>query len=406
MALLSHAGAGSTDLGSTSAFNKREDISDYLLASLVPENNLLGLIDIGAEIGDTTVRWLEDRLNNNTITETDGAGNGLANASTATSTFTISAADAAIIDIGYVLVDEALPLGEQVQVTAVTGTTVTVVRAYGGTTAVVHGTNPVLRIVNSPVYENSDLGRDMSRARISKNNLISRFELNVNISQEQIVRALAGYAPGVPDEINYQFEQRMRELLRRMNNALLYSRQSSTSPASISGDYSTHAGIIAMLDGTWNATASPDATGGTFGDTNLNKNNKALFRNGALPDWIVVGANGAENLGRLYNDRIRIETNDRGRGFWAKYFDTSLGNTLRIVADNFVFDAAGIGVALLVDSGRIRIRPFKNSFFYLIQAPTFRDGDAVRAMSKWTLELRNTGTDVGAAHVFMSGLTF
>lgn len=420
LALLTHSGAGSTDLGTLNT--KREDISDWLLASLVPENNFLGLIDIGPEIGDTQFRWLEDRLNNNTVADASGAAAGGNTAGPpaggATTNFTLSAADAAILDVGWILADEAatalnqgVPGSELIQVVSISGTTVGMLRGYGNTTPTVHGINATYRVIAAPVYENSDLGRDMSRARITKLNAISRFELNVNISSEQIERALAGYAPGVPDELQYQFEARLRELLRRMNQSLLYSRVSSnTAPGT--GDYSTMAGCTQFfLDGTFNGVgagnlSNSNQAGSALSDTILNSQNKTMFRNGALNDWIVVGANGAEALGRLYNDRIRLEQNDRGRGFWAKYFDTSLGNTLRIVMDNAIYDTAPFGMALLLDSGRIRIRPFKNSFFYLIQAPTFRDGDAVRALSKWSLELRNAAGDVGAAHVLVTGLAF
>lgn len=420
MALLTHSGSGSTDLGTLNT--KREDISDYLLASLVPENNFLGLTEIGPEVGDTQYRWLEDRLNNNTVTDASGSGAGgnLAGppAGGTQNVFTLSAADAAILDIGYVLADEAASAAvtgvvgsEQIQVVALSGTSVTMLRGYGNTTTQVHSATASWRIIAAPTYENSDLGKDMSRARIVKLNAISRFEINVNISQEQIERALAGYAPGVPDELQYQFEQRLREMLRRMNQALLYSRVTSdTAPGT--GDYSTTAGMLQFFnDGTFNSVgsgnlSSSNQSGALLTDSILNSSNKTLFRNGALPDWIVVGANGAEKLGQLYNDRIRLEQNDRGRGFWAKYFDTSLGNTVRIVMDNAIYDTSPYGMAVLMDSGRWRIRPYRNSFFYLIQAPTFRDGDAVRALSKWGTELRNAANDVGAAHQLIYGLGF
>lgn len=402
MPLLVHSGSGSTDLGTTNT--KREDISEILLASLIPENNVLGLMPIGAEVVDTQFRWLEDKLNNTSITDTTGGGQ-----SSGSTTLTVSAADAAVLDIGYILSDEAsggVATGEQVQVTAVQGTSVTVTRGYGGTTAVTHAQNATWRIIASPTYENSDLGRDMSRARITKNNVIQRFELNVNISQEQIKRAMAGAAPGVPDEMEYQFRQRLREMLRKMNNTLLYGRASSTSTP-ITGDYSTTEGMTGWLDGTYNATATPQAQGGAaLTDTMLNSLNKTLIRNGAVPDWIIVGTNGAEALSKLYNDRIRIEQSDETRGFKVKYFDTTLQNQLRILFDNAVIDTAPNGILFLVDSGRMMIRPFIDSFFYLIEAPSFRDGDAMRALSKWGFEIRNTGTDVGAAHLLATGLAY
>src|ERR1700737_4440638 len=111
--------------------------------------------------------------------------------------------------------------------------------------------------------------------------------------------------------------------------------------------------------------------------------------------------------------RSRIEQSDETRGFKVKYFDTDLSNSLRLMWDNAMWDnttssGTGLttttGVAALVDSSRIRIRPFVNSLFYFITAPTFYDGDSVRAVSKWGLEVRNTAADSIAAHQLITNL--
>ena len=54
---------------------------------------------------------------------------------------------------------------------------------------------------------------------------------------------------------------------------------------------------------------------------------------------------------------------------------------------------------------RIRIKPFVGQFFYVVTAPSFRDGDAVRCLSKWSVEVRNTGSDTGSAHLLVQNLS-
>jgi hypothetical protein len=385
-----------------------------LLASLVTENNFIGSLLVGEEFGDTALNWLEDSLNAQTLK--DNTAGGMTAGST---TFTAAtAADAAVAEIGAILIDETigdLVGGEQMQVVTISSTTLTVTRGYGGTTAVSHTNGSQWRVIGRPTYENSDLGRDLSKARIVKTNLIERFERNVNISQEQLMRAKHNYAPGVPNELKYQFEQRLRELLREMNNTAVYGRQSA---AATTGDYATLGGIVYWLDGVGgNTNATPyKAAGATLSDSIINAQNRTLVNNGATPDWIFGGTQLAHTLSGLYNDRIRIVQDDTTRGFKVKEFDTTLQNTLRVLWDRQIYDntstAAGgpatsaNGIAFLADSGRIRVRPFIESLFYTIQAPSFRDGDAVRMLSKWSLEVRNSGSDAGAAHVMIQGLNF
>lgn len=405
MPLFTHSGAGSSDLGVSGTI--RQDISDILLASLVTENNFLGSLDVGPEFGDpTALRWVEDALNPQTVK--DNTAGGLTNAAT---TWTVNTtADAAVLEIGALVEDETIGDfvgGEIMQVTAISGTTITITRGYGGTTAVAHANGNVFRVIARPLYENADLGRDLSRARVAKSNLFFRTSRDVNISQEQILRAKYGYAPGVPDELKYQFEQRLRELLREINNAVLYSRQAASGAASTGGDYSTMGGAIAWLDTTLNSTAVPfNAAGAVLTDTVINTQNKAIINNGAVPDWAFGGTNMADNLSRLYNDRIRLVQDETSRGWKVKEFDTTLQNTLRILWDKQIIDFQGTGIMLLLDSSRIRLRPYLESLFYTIQSPSFRDGDAIRMLVKLSLEMRNTGSDTGAAHVLVRNLSF
>lgn len=412
MALLLHSGASSTDLGVSGT--KRDDISDYLAACLVLANTTAGAIRVGPEFADSIAQWDEDRLNNDFITDLTSGGQ-----STSSTSMTVSTADAAILDLGYVMADTSaaaggIANGEFVQVTAISGTTVTFTRAFGGSTATSHAQNAIWSIIARPTLENSDLGRDMSRARIRKYNYLHRHELNVNLSSEVIMRSRKGYTPGIQDELEYQFFQRTQEVLRIWDKSVLYSKPSpgTTGSAGFSGgDYSTMAGIRAWLDTTMNATSAIydyQTSGLTAGqlDRAINAVNISLFQNGVVNDWAIGGANAAQDIGRLYSDRIRLQQDDSTRGFSAMYFRTTLANELRMMLDGFVESVQNIGDLFILDSGRARLRPLAEQFFFVITAPTLRDGDQIRAISKLTLEMRNTGSDVGQAHEVIRNIIF
>jgi hypothetical protein len=391
LALLTHSGTAAIDLNANGT--QRQDISDVLLASLYQENTLLGVITVGEEFAAPQLYWVEDALNQYKITGDTGT------ALLATSTvINVSQSDASVLDVGWLLqLDSAVgvPGQEIMQITAINGTAVTVSRQFSGT-AVTYAQNSVFRIINSPTYPNSDLGKDMTRARVSKTNYINRFELNVNIDSEQILRSQQGYVPGVVDELGYQFQQRLLELKRRMENALLYSVPNPS--GSPTNDYQTMYGIISMLNGTFNATAAPITTAEQWSDSVANTMIMNIYRQGGYSNLLVMGPNFIQRMGQLYTDRIRMDQSDRVRGFFTQEFVPSMANPHTLINEFYLNDTPGAGVVLVLDINRIRIRPYVGQFFFTITAPSFRDGDAARMLSKWSLEMRNTGTDVGYSH--------
>lgn len=394
MSLLVHSGSAASDFQVSGT--KRDDISDVLLASLYIENNMLGLTVVGEETADLQTKWTEDSLNQYKITDTAGQ-------STSSTALTVSASDAGVLDTGYLLQEDAqVGTGEIIQVVTVNGTTITITRGYGGTTATTHAASAVWRIINAPTYQNSDLGKDMSRARISKSNWINRFELNVNIDSEQIERSRRNYIPGVRDELGYQFLQRLLEMKRKIQQAYWFSIP-ATSPTG--GDYSTMYGLWKFLDGTANNTASPITTAEPLTDVVVNSMVKNIFRQGGFSNVIVGGPNIIEKIGQLYSDRIRIEQNDRGRGFYAQYFTPSMANPHRLVNDPYLNDTSGSAMMLVGDLNKVRLRPYIGQMFFTIKAPTFRDGQAIRALAKLTMEVRQTGTDTGYTHQVHSNLS-
>lgn len=411
MALLVHSGTAAIDLSASQT--ARDDISDVLMASLSLENNLLGYTEIGEEFAAEQLYWVEDALNPFKVTPTSTLAS-FAASTNATVTFSLSSADISVLDLGYILqLDTAVGVGgvtgDQMQVIILSGTTVTVQRNFGGATSntvqsITSGTAGVLRIVNRPTYPNSDLGKDLTRARVAKVNFINRFEANVNIDSEQIMRSRAGYVPGVRDELFYQFQQRTIEMKRIMSQAYLYSKPPlSGNP---NNDYQSMYGLVPWLDGTANTSSAPTTTAQTFTDSTINATVMALYRNGAYSNVIALGPNGVQDVGQFYQDRIRIDQEERDRGFYAQSFTPSMANKHWLVNEPYLNDVTGSGLMIVADLSRIRIRPFIGQFFYTIEAPTFRDGDAVRCLSKWSLEVRNSGADIGAAHLLVKSLTW
>lgn len=416
MPLLVHSGTAAIDLSASQT--ARDDISDVLMASLVVEPNLMGICEIAEPFAAEQLYWVEDSLNPFKVTTLVSLASLASSTAYQTSSLSVSQSDAAVLDVGYILEADTLvgtPGAEQMQVITISGQSLTVNRNYGGASTATFASlasTTVFRIVNRPTYPNSDLGKDLTKARIAKVNYINRYELNVNIDSEQIARSRAGYVPGVRDELGYQFQQRLVELKRVMGNAFLYSKAPLSSGAGFSSanpnnDYQTMWGLVPMLDGSFNTSASPVTTAATLADTTINTSVLNIFRQGADSNVVATGPNGTQRIGQLYTDRIRMEQSDTERGFFAQSFVPSMANRHYLINDLYLNDglSSGNGIMLVLDMSRVRIKPFVGQFFYVIKAETFRDGDAVRCMSKWSLEVRNTGTDSGYAHQLTQNLS-
>jgi hypothetical protein len=398
MPLTSHAGTASIDLNNNAAY--RQDISETVLVSLTPQNNFMGMFQLGAEFAGPQLWWNEDALNQLKIT-----GDTAASLASTAVTVNVSQSDAAVLKVGYILTQDTFagfPAQEQFQITAVNGTALTVTRAFAGT-AVSYPQNTVFRIVASPINPNSDLGPDLTRQRLIKTNFIHRMRWDVNIDSEQILRSHAGYVPGIVDELGYQFQQRLAEALRQMNNAVLYSYANAA--GNPTNDFQTCHGVIAWLDTTANSTAAPITTVEPFSDVPLNTMITNIKKQGGVSKAVAVGDALGQVLGGLYADTIRREQSDRVRGYWMNIFDPAMANPHELVVDSFINDTAGQRIAMVVDPDRIFIRPALGELMYTIEAPSFRDGDAFSLLFKYSVEVRNSGTDAGYAHILHTKLS-
>lgn len=408
-------GSGTTATALAAAGTTRVDISEFLASNLVLANNMAGAMRVGPEFsGNNQVcTWNEDRLNADFVTDLTPGGIG-----TGTGSITVSLSDASITPVGTVLADAAvaggLGSGEQMQVTGVSysgsNAVLALQRAYGGTTAQVHAQSATFTHVSRPLQQNSDLGPDMSRARVVKYNNLQRMGIDVVLSAEAIESSRRGYTPGINDELVYQLANRTQEILRLWNRSLIYGRPSpgvGGSAGTSAGDYSTFAGMHAWLDGTFNNTSSvinwsTKGYGQGAIQQAVNDANIQLFRNGSVPDWVGVGPQGAVDAGVTFADRIRLQQDELTRGFTAQYIRTTLANELRVLLDGYIADGAGVGDIFVLDSARFRWRPYSGSLYYTITAETLRDGDQIRALSKLSFEARNTGSDIGQASILIT----
>jgi hypothetical protein len=364
-----------------------EDVSDLVAIASPHETPLLDVLGDSARPARSTVHeWLEDALLPNTDAINDA-------------TYTDVLADTQFV------VENAVRfrVGDQVRVedstevmlvTAVnTGTnTLTVVRGYGGTTPVGLADDQVLQILGNAALEGdtADAARFTSRTR--KTNYTQIFSATVEVSGSE----LAVRQVGVQDEVDYQKQQRLRELLRDLENCAINGRSAAASPEGSASVRRTMKGIVPFI--TTN-TFVPGSGGFpsdlTLTEEQLNAALREIWKSGSgHVDTIVV--NGQEKrwinafigTNRRYADQAQTFTN------LVSAYESDFG-VCRVVMSRW----APKGTVLLLDSSRIEVMPLAGRSFQYKPLGATGDRESGQVIGEYTLELRNEN-----AHGMITGL--
>jgi hypothetical protein len=418
LALQSHTGYGTPDItAGTQVF----DYSPVLLASLRLEEAWIAHCPIGKETQDVVAYWEEDSLVGNQVTTTATLATGgvTLTASTADLTKVGYNATAGLQRVGAVLqvisgpgggaAGTPVDNGEQVQITAFpSATTATITRAYGLTAdpGSTYPSGAVFKLVGWPLPENSGLGPDQTRARTIRYNFVETFGRDITITRHQALRQMQT----IDDEMRYQISQRAIEMKREMNDAALFGSPSGTLTGTFpistgAGDNRTMAGLLYFLRQAGGAAAGAtlDSTAEALTAVVLNNLVFATWKLGASPRLIVVGGKQERVIQGFGDDKIRIVPDTVIREGFRTLFRTDVGPVLKMVVDGNMSNGADGSVAI-VDQTRIALRPFTQSQFFLLTAPTLNDGDSARLLADWTFECRNAVASL-QAHALHTALT-
>ena len=381
MALASFGGAASYDQTNAA----RLDLSDELSAVLNADTFLLGRIPVKGEAMNVDHYWLEDALNATTV-----QANGALDASA--TTLTVDSTTGVLV--GALLMDEAISKQEVLQVTAISGLDLTVVRGAGDSAPAgeTHLDNALFRIINNVKQEGDETSTDQSKTRTRKHNICEIFKKEVKISGTMLGLDLAG----VPNEYQYQLAMRLLELRRNLGMSVYASVKISNSGAGGSDSvYRSMDGIRNFVRGN---SSQLTTTSEALTEAVVNKQNKLCYDQGAVETNFAVGtADQMVAFSEMYKDKVRLAPSDKARGVFVTKFLTDLGNELDLVIDRWCLK----GDLLVGDSSKIRLVPLRGRA--MKAEPLAKSGDAMIGMivGEYTLEARNAGQ----AFSLHSGLT-
>ncbi len=363
-----------------------EDVSDLIGIISPYETSLLDAFgDPLREAMSTHHEWLEDELLPNKDAIND-------------STYTDPDVDTDfVVDNG-----SRFRVGDQIQVegseelmlvTAINSNTLTVVRGYAGTTAEDLADDQVINILGNAALEGADKpgARFTNRSRCG--NYTQIFTAPVEVSGTDMAASQLGLA----DEMDYQKQERLRELIRDLENTVINGGQPASNPEGSGSVRRSMKGIIQHLS--MNVFHTGDSGFPTGNDLNEDKINYVLRQiwansNGNV-DLIVVGGFQKRKINTFSADSRTYGANDTTFTDMISIYESDFG-VCRIVTSRWM-PQDGV---LLLDSSRIGVLPLAGRSFHFKPLASSGDYECGELIGEYTLELKNE-----AAHGLIRDLT-
>jgi hypothetical protein len=346
-----------------------EDVSDLVAINSPFETPLLDALGDPARPARSTVHeWLEDALlpNSDTIASASGAS--------------------VVVDhIDRFRVGDELRAGEEIMlVTAInTGTsTLTVTRGYGGSTSGTPAANDPITILGNAALEGADADSARFTARSRQTNYTQIFAATVEVSGSELaVRQI-----GVRDELDYQKNQRTRELLRDLENCVINGIAPAANPQGSSTVRRTMRGIVPFIEtnvfepGTGSFPNDPTLT-----EEQLNLALREIWKSSSGQiDLIVVGGPEKRAINDFVQSNRRFAAETETFKSLVGVYESDFG-VCRVVLSRWVPP----GMVLMLDSSRIDVMPLSGRSFHFKSLASTGDKDTGQVIGEYTLEFRN-----------------
>lgn len=364
-----------------------DDVSDLVSIVSPHETPLLDALGDPLHAATSTRHeWLDDELLPNTDKiNQSGISDTLAN------TTALTVLNGSRFRVG----DQVRAAGstEIIFVTAISGNNLTVVRGYGNTIKVALVNGIALAIIGNAALEGDDAGAARFTIRTRKCNYTQIFSAAVQVSgTEAAVRQVA-----VNDEMDYQKTNRLRELLRDLENTVINGVAPAADPQGSSTVRRTMTGIIPSITTNLMSAGMGLIPGGTdLTETQLNAALRTIWEaSGNKPDIILCGGAQKRRINGFIQTNQRFsQTNETFKNMVSIY-ESDYG-VCRVILSRYV----PADMVLLLDSSRISVLPLAGRSFQFKELATTGDYESGELIGEYTLELRNE-----KAHGVLSGLS-
>ncbi|MGE5296958.1 MAG: DUF5309 family protein [Solirubrobacterales bacterium] len=363
-----------------------EDVSDLIGIITPAETPLLDALgDPLREATSTHHEWLEDELLPNKDAINDAV-------------WTDPAADTTFdVDNG-----SRFREGDQIQVegseelmlvTAVSGNTLTVARGYANTTPENLADNKVLNILGHAALEGQDKPNARFTNRVRCGNYTQIFTAAVEVSGSDMASSQLGLA----DEMDYQKQVRLRELVRDLENTVINGGKPSANPQGSGVVRRTMKGIMQhVATNIFHTGDSGFPSGSDLDEAKINYVLRKIWENSSgSVDLIVVGGFQKRKINAFCSETRSYGPSDTTFTDMVSLYESDFG-VCRIVTTRHIPQDA----VLFLDSSRISVLPLAGRSFHFKPLATSGDYECGELIGEYTLELKNE-----AAHGVIRDLT-
>ena len=316
----------------------------------------------------TRHEWFEDQLNPSFSAINNGAGYDDNDTS-------IVVDDGAVFRIG----DLVKPQGsnEVWQVTGISTHTLTVTRAYGGSTPAAVVDNQQVNVIGHAALEGEDAANSAHRSRVRKENYSQIFTETVTISGSMDAVGLHA----VEREFDYQVIQRLRELMRSLEQTVISGFKAAANPQGSASVRRTMGGLLQFITG-----SVDDASAAALTEEILNASLRKVWDKGGRPTAIVCNGFQKRKISSFIASSRKYEPESTALRNVVDVYESDFG-VQRVVLSRWV----PADKILLLDLDKLQVMPLQGRSFFV--KPLAESGDFRKAqlIGEYTLEILNGG---------------
>jgi hypothetical protein len=354
-----------------------QDVSEFISMISPFETPLLDALS-QPERSATNVlhEWLEDSLNPNTIVSSTAI-----NTSTGDAQIAVHSGGSAVtpyLQVGAIV--KNTNTGEFLQISAISGNTITLTRGFGGSTASTIAAGHSLYLISDAALEGSDVTADISRPRSRKSNYCQIFKKDIIVSgTHQAVTALGN----IQDEYDYQKMQRMKETLRDLEKAVINGLSSGNTLGSAS--------LTRTMKGLWSSIATNSSSVGvTLTPDIVDTVISAAYNNGASEDQlslIVCDPLYKRQFDKFNESRTEVMQGGSEEGRYQRQITVYEGSygVHRILRSRWMPSNS----FMVIDPNRVKVVPLAGRSFQHIEVARTGDSKKGMVLGEYTLEVRN-----------------
>lgn len=272
-----------------------------------------------------------------------------------------------------------------------------VTRGYGATTAVALADNMTLHILGNAALEGDAAPEARFTNRARRQNYTQIFTASVDVSGS--MQAAASY--GVDDEVDYQKQERMRELLRDLENCVINGVSPASTPQGSSTVRRSMGGILSRVStnvfvpGTGGIPDGDGAGSDGLNEAVLNAALRSVWeQSSGVVDTIVVGGAQKRRINSFATGSRAYLPEDQVYSDMISVYESDFG-VCRVVLSRWTPP----DMVLLLDSSRLSVMPLQGRSFHYKPLAATGDSVAGQVIGEYTLEMKNEN-----AHGVIGGL--